>query len=66
MKDVFLPAGDKPMVYTQAPGGEALATGKANYKEFWYAMAGLAGESQNFDGNGAFIRTAERRRQPTP
>ena len=38
------------MVYTDPAG--ALSTGKANYKEFWYAMAGLAGESQNFDGNG--------------
>lgn len=27
-----------------------------NYKEFWYAMAGLAGEAQNFDGNGHYIR----------
>ncbi len=28
-----------------------------NYKEFWYAMVGLAGEAQNFDGNGSIIRT---------
>jgi phospholipid/cholesterol/gamma-HCH transport system substrate-binding protein len=27
-----------------------------NYKEFWYAMVGLAGESQNFDGNGHYVR----------
>jgi len=27
-----------------------------NYKEFWYAMVGLAGESANFDGNGSAIR----------
>jgi phospholipid/cholesterol/gamma-HCH transport system substrate-binding protein len=27
-----------------------------NYKEFWYAMVGLAGESQGFDGNGSMIR----------
>jgi phospholipid/cholesterol/gamma-HCH transport system substrate-binding protein len=28
-----------------------------NYKEFWYAMVGLAGEGANSDGNGAAIRT---------
>ena len=27
-------------------------------KEFWYAMVGLAGESQNFDGNGHYVRFA--------
>jgi hypothetical protein len=27
-----------------------------NYKEFFYALAGLAGESQNFDGNGYYVR----------
>ncbi|MDX6686365.1 MAG: phospholipid/cholesterol/gamma-HCH transport system substrate-binding protein [Baekduia sp.] len=29
-----------------------------NYKEFWYAMVGLAGEAQNFDGNGHYVRFA--------
>jgi len=29
-----------------------------NYKEFWYAMAGLAGEGASFDGNGSMIRAA--------
>jgi ABC-type transporter Mla subunit MlaD len=29
-----------------------------NYKEFWYTMVGLAGESQNFDGNGHYVRFA--------
>ena len=28
-----------------------------NYKEFWYTMVGLAGEAQNFDGNGSMIRS---------
>ncbi len=27
-----------------------------NYKEFFYAAVGLAGESQNFDGNGPYLR----------
>jgi phospholipid/cholesterol/gamma-HCH transport system substrate-binding protein len=31
-------------------------TGRENYKDFFYAMAGLAGEGQNFDGNGGYVR----------
>jgi ABC-type transporter Mla subunit MlaD len=27
-----------------------------NYKEFFYALVGLAGEGQNFDGNGEYVR----------
>lgn len=26
------------------------------YKEFWFGLVGLAGESQNYDGNGQYIR----------
>jgi phospholipid/cholesterol/gamma-HCH transport system substrate-binding protein len=33
-----------------------LSTGVENFKEFWYAMVGLAGEGQNFDGNGQYVR----------
>ncbi len=29
-----------------------------NYKEFWDALVGMAGEGQNFDGNGSYIRGA--------
>ncbi len=47
---VILPAGD-----VKLDDGE-FSTGKENYKEFWYAMVGLAGEGQNFDGNGIFVR----------
>jgi ABC-type transporter Mla subunit MlaD len=36
----------------------AFTSGVENYKEFWYAMVGLAGEGQNFDGNGQFLRLA--------
>ena len=36
----------------------AFSTGVENYKEFWYAMVGLAGEGQNFDGNGQYLRLA--------
>jgi phospholipid/cholesterol/gamma-HCH transport system substrate-binding protein len=33
-----------------------LSTGVENFKEFWYAMVGIAGEGQNFDGNGQYVR----------
>jgi phospholipid/cholesterol/gamma-HCH transport system substrate-binding protein len=47
---VILPTGD---VVINEPG---LTTGEANYKEFWYTMVALAGEGQNFDGNGHYVR----------
>ncbi|MEA2366672.1 MAG: phospholipid/cholesterol/gamma-HCH transport system substrate-binding protein [Thermoleophilaceae bacterium] len=34
----------------------ALSTGLRNYEEFFQSMVSLAGESQNFDGNGSFAR----------
>jgi ABC-type transporter Mla subunit MlaD len=45
-----LPTGD---VVLQDP---PLTTGVPNYKEFFQAMVGLSGESQNFDGNGSYTR----------
>jgi hypothetical protein len=33
-------------------------TGVENYKEFWYTLVGLAGEGQNSDGNGGYVRFA--------
>jgi len=48
---VILPTGD-----VKIQDSAALTTGKENYKEFWYTMVGLAGESQNFDGNGPYVR----------
>ncbi len=33
-----------------------LSVDAENYKEFWYTMVGLAGEGQNFDGNGMYVR----------
>jgi virulence factor Mce-like protein len=33
-----------------------LSTGTPNYKEFWQTMVALAGEGQNFDGNGMYVR----------
>ena len=47
---VILPTGD-----IKIDEGN-LSAGVENYKEFWYAMVGLAGESQNFDGNGPYVR----------
>jgi ABC-type transporter Mla subunit MlaD len=47
---VVLPTGD----YKIDDG--FLTTGLENYKEFWQAMVGLSGESQNFDGNGPYVR----------
>ncbi|MEA2425962.1 MAG: phospholipid/cholesterol/gamma-HCH transport system substrate-binding protein, partial [Thermoleophilaceae bacterium] len=33
-----------------------LSTGTPNYKEFWQTMVALAGEGQNHDGNGMYVR----------
>ena len=43
---VFYPAG-----YTKLQDGAATSGAEA-YKEFWYALTGVAGISQSFDGNG--------------
>jgi phospholipid/cholesterol/gamma-HCH transport system substrate-binding protein len=48
-RQVILPAGDLVIE-------DEFKTGAANYKEFWWAMAALSGESQNFDGNGPYVR----------
>jgi ABC-type transporter Mla subunit MlaD len=48
--NVILPTGDEKI------DDGFLTTGLANYKEFWQAMTGLSGESQNFDGNGQYTR----------
>jgi virulence factor Mce-like protein len=34
----------------------ALSANTENYKEFWHAMVGQAGEGQAFDGNGPYLR----------
>jgi phospholipid/cholesterol/gamma-HCH transport system substrate-binding protein len=47
---VLLPTGD--IKIDDGP----MTSGAENYKEFWYAMVGLAGEGQNFDGNGMYVR----------
>ncbi len=47
---VVLPTGDVKI------DDGLFTTGVENYKEFWYTMVGLAGEGQNFDGNGMYVR----------
>ncbi|MDA0183700.1 MlaD family protein [Solirubrobacter phytolaccae] len=49
IRDVVLPAGD---IVVQ----DEFANGVENYKEFFYALVGIAGEGQNFDGNGMYVR----------
>jgi virulence factor Mce-like protein len=46
---VVLPTGDVPLQ-------DEFSTGVENYKEFFYTLVGLAGEGQNFDGNGMYVR----------
>jgi ABC-type transporter Mla subunit MlaD len=49
IRDVVLPTGD---IVIQ----DEFTTGVENYKEFFYALVGIAGEGQNFDGNGMYVR----------
>jgi hypothetical protein len=46
---VILPTGDVVI-------RDEFTTGRENYKEFFYGLVGLAGEGQNFDGNGMMVR----------
>jgi phospholipid/cholesterol/gamma-HCH transport system substrate-binding protein len=52
----LLPTGDVVIDDGNQNANPNIHTGVANYKEFWYTMAALAGESQNFDGNGTYVR----------
>ncbi len=47
---VFYPAGN-----TKLQDG-ASTSGVEDYKEFWYALAGLSGIGQSFDGNGSLVK----------
>jgi virulence factor Mce-like protein len=49
VRDVLLPTGDVVI-------RDEFQTGRENYKDFFYAMVGLAGEGQNVDGNGGYVR----------
>jgi phospholipid/cholesterol/gamma-HCH transport system substrate-binding protein len=48
-RDVILPTGDVVI-------RDEFTSGVENYKEFFYALVGLSGEGQNFDGNGMYVR----------
>jgi phospholipid/cholesterol/gamma-HCH transport system substrate-binding protein len=52
--DVLVPTGD--IVIDDAGGAYPFSTGQPNYRSFFYGAVGLAGESQQFDGNGPFVR----------
>ena len=49
--DVLVPTGDIPITDQFAPGSTI-----PNYKELGYAVTGFAGETQDFDGNGPYLR----------
>jgi phospholipid/cholesterol/gamma-HCH transport system substrate-binding protein len=49
VRDIVLPTGDVVVK-------DEFTTGVENYKEFFYALVGLAGEGQNTDGNGMYVR----------
>jgi phospholipid/cholesterol/gamma-HCH transport system substrate-binding protein len=49
VKNNILPTGDLVL-------NDEFKTGAPNYKEFIWALVGLAGEGQNFDGNGQYVR----------
>jgi ABC-type transporter Mla subunit MlaD len=46
---VLIPTGN------QTIGGQ-FSTGGPNYREFFYTLTDFAGQSQNFDGNGPYLR----------
>jgi hypothetical protein len=49
VRDIVLPTGDVVIK-------DEFTTGVENYKEFFYALVGLAGEGENTDGNGMYVR----------
>ena len=50
----LIPAGNQ--VIDNAGGAYPFSTGQPNYREFFYSVVQLAGESQVFDGNGSYVR----------
>ena len=49
VSNVLIPAGDQVIT-------DPFGSGQPNYREFFYGTVNLAGESQNFDGNGPYVR----------
>ena len=50
----LIPTGNQ--VIDNAGGAYPFTTGQPNYREFFYSVVQLAGESQVFDGNGSYVR----------
>ncbi len=50
----LIPAGN--VVLNDQFGPYNFSSGQPNYREFFYATTGVAGESQNFDANGPYVR----------
>jgi phospholipid/cholesterol/gamma-HCH transport system substrate-binding protein len=50
----LVPTGN--VVINNAGGAYTLTTGQPNFREFFYGVTQLAGESQGFDGNGPYVR----------
>jgi phospholipid/cholesterol/gamma-HCH transport system substrate-binding protein len=48
-REVLLPTGDIVI-------RDEFTSGAENYKEFFWGLVALAGEGQNFDGNGPYVR----------
>jgi ABC-type transporter Mla subunit MlaD len=46
---VFVPTGNQTI-------NDRFSTGGPNYREFYFYLANFAGQSQNFDGNGPYLR----------
>jgi phospholipid/cholesterol/gamma-HCH transport system substrate-binding protein len=49
VSDVLVPTGDIVI-------NDQFSTGQPNFREFFYAAVDQAGESQDFDGNGQYVR----------
>ncbi len=50
----LIPAGN--VVLQDNFGAYNFTSGQPNYREFFYSATGVAGESENFDGNGNYVR----------
>jgi phospholipid/cholesterol/gamma-HCH transport system substrate-binding protein len=50
----LVPAGD--VVLQDNFGSANFTSGQPNFREFFYAATGVVGESENFDGNGIYVR----------
>jgi phospholipid/cholesterol/gamma-HCH transport system substrate-binding protein len=50
----LVPAGN--VVLQDKFGSSDFTSGQPNSREFFYSAVGLAGESENFDGNGIYVR----------